>query len=192
MERETFTSTKLQLHVYTDAQCSQLYEDGGTSRDHARKGYVIGSQVLDAAVSFTPPFYSCLTCSPSQVSETFNKKNSNWYDDDYISEHGNKQNANNGNGNYDDAVDDQYLSANDDVARDDDAKYNYNANYNNGGGDDNVAGDDYYKQNNYEAAADDFYAAGDDYNGGRYLAASEQDLQVRLLCIGRKAIHGRL
>ena len=157
MERETFTSTKLQLHLYTDAQCSQLYNDGLTGSQHARKGFKVGDIMVSAKVSFRPPFYSCLSCQPSEVSDTFNKKNSNWYDDDYIAENAKEKNNNDKeDDNQNDAYDDGYFEANDDVYRDDDAKYNYNYN-----GDDN--------QNNY----------GDDNYGGRYLAASEEDLRVR-------------
>lgn len=87
--------------------------------------------IIRTKVSFRPPFYSCNSCSPDEVSETFNKKTGHWYDDDYISEHGNRQgqgddeeenenqDGNNGNGNndYDDNYfDDGYMAANDDVA----------------------------------------------------------------------------
>lgn len=85
MERETFTSTKLQLHVYTDQQCSQQYKDGQSARFHATRGYEIAGRRFSSKVSFKPDFYSCLTCSPDQISQTFNKVNSNWYDDDVIS-----------------------------------------------------------------------------------------------------------
>ena len=170
MERETFTSTKLQLNVYTDPQCSQPYDDYQTARDHSRKGYQVGEDYIATKVSFKPPFYSCLTCSPAQVSGTFKKGGGNWYDDDYISEHGSRQNKNDDNqdekeeGNddaaadQDDYFDDQYLAANDDVNRGDDANYNNQ-------------GDDGY------------YAAGDDYYGGRRLTASQEDIQVRLICM---------
>jgi hypothetical protein len=119
MERETFTSTKLQLRVYTDSQCSQAYDDGQSTRTHATKGYKVGNRVIPSKVSFRPPFYSCLTCAPQQVSNTFNKKFGNWYDDDYING-GNRnkqnQNNNNNNNNGDDANgDDQYRAANDDI-----------------------------------------------------------------------------
>lgn len=129
MERETYTSTKLQLHVYTDAQCSQPYDDGQTARQHARRGYLVGDGIFPSKVSFGPPFYSCLSCAPEQISGTFNKKSGYWYDDDYISQHNNKQynnkdeeeeeedDANGGDDAYykDDYFDDKYLSANDDV-----------------------------------------------------------------------------
>lgn len=124
-QRETFTSTRLQLYVYTDAQCSQHYEDGQTARKHASRGYKIGDKMISTKVSFRPEFYSCLSCSPEQISYTFNKRNSNWYDDDYIGTHGNsnKQSNSSNSGQGDDAtgnstddavVDDQYYSNNDD------------------------------------------------------------------------------
>lgn len=85
MERETFTSTKLQLHVYTDQQCSQPYNDGQSARKHTTRGYDFGGYLIPSKVSFKPEFYSCLTCSLDQISQSFNKINSNWFDDDYIS-----------------------------------------------------------------------------------------------------------
>lgn len=173
MERETFTSTKLQIHVYTDAQCSQPYNDYQSAREHGRKGFQVGEDFIPTKVSFKPPFYSCLTCSPVQVSGTFKKGNGNWYDDDYISEHGSRQNKNgnnqdeendeNGDENQDDYFDDKYLAANDDVNRNDDANYNYQN-----------QDDGNYAANN----GDDYYAAGDDYNGGRQLTASQKAIQV--------------
>jgi len=132
MDRETFTSTKLQLHVYTDSQCSVSYDDGETSKKHSSKGYEINGYYFSTRVSFRPPFYACQACSPDQVSDTFNKKNGNWYDDDYIAEHGSKNNNNDddkeenddeeGDDYYGDDYfgDDTYMYANDDVARDDD------------------------------------------------------------------------
>jgi hypothetical protein len=141
MERETFTSTRLQLRVYTDSQCSQAYDDGQTARKHATRGYLIGDSLFETKVSFRPPFYSCLTCIPDDISGTFNKLSSNWYDDDYISAHGQKaaaedyannvntteeaQSDNNSSTTksddyyHDDVLDDQYLAANDDVKTND-------------------------------------------------------------------------
>jgi hypothetical protein len=122
MERETFTSTKLALHLYTDAQCSQSYEDGETSRRHSTKGYEINGYTFSTNVSFRPPFYTCATCAPDEISDSFNKQAGTWYDDDYISQHGAAQEQNqdddndDGQGYYvDDYVDDTYLSANDDI-----------------------------------------------------------------------------
>ena len=153
MDRQTFTSTKLQLHVYTDDQCSVKYDDGHSSKRHFNKGYEINGYTFSTRVSFRPPFYSCLECTPNSISDTFNKKNTNWYDDDYISRNGQKQNNDDGgqadnNDDDNDAddyyVDDQndaYYAANDDV-NGDDAVANDDAN---GGGDDNYNnGDDYY------------------------------------------------
>jgi hypothetical protein len=174
MERETFTSTKLQLRVYTDEQCSQPYDDGETARKHAVKGYAVDGNIIATKVSFRPPFYSCLTCTPSSVSGTFNKKNGNWYDDDYISEYNQKATDDDGGGddggNQDDHVDDQYFSNNDDVSGDDDGKYYY------------------YNSNNYKQ-----YNNGDDYYGnddgggrtrGRALASSPKAAKVRhVVCI---------
>jgi hypothetical protein len=132
MERETFTSTKLALHLYTDTQCSEPYDDGYPSRRHSTTGYEIKGYTFSTRVSFRPPFYTCQTCKPDEISDTFNKKSNTWYDDDYISEHGSKQgddendeeeegdDKNNNNKNGDDYFqDDAYLSANDDVNYDD-------------------------------------------------------------------------
>jgi hypothetical protein len=168
MERETFTSTKLQLRVYTDDVCSQIYDDGETARKHAVKGYQVDGNIIATKVSFRPPFYSCLTCTPESVSGTFNKKNGNWYDDDYISEHNEKANddaADDGDdgGNQDDHADDQYFSNNDDVNRDDDGKYYY------------------YNSNNYKQYnnGDDYYGDdGNDDGGGRALSASPKAEKV--------------
>lgn len=132
MERETYTSTKLSLHMYTDAQCSEPYDDGETARRHATKGYEVNGYTFPTRVSFRPPFYTCQSCSPAEISDTFNKKSGRWYDDDYISAHGQKnnegdedqeeqdqnQNKNNNGGDdfyNDDFMDDTYLSANDDI-----------------------------------------------------------------------------
>jgi hypothetical protein len=93
MERETFTSTKLQLHLYTDQHCSQQYQDGESARRHAKRGYDLGGYRISSKVSFKPEFYSCLTCSPEEISQTFNKVNSNWYDDDSISTYGKNSNS---------------------------------------------------------------------------------------------------
>lgn len=158
VDRETFTSTKLQLHVYTDNQCSQPFDDGQTSRRHATKGYDINGYIFPTRVSFRPPFYTCDSCSPEEISDTFNKANGNWYDDYYISQNG-KKNGNNGNGDDDgngggdDDGNDAYQRANDDVPRDDDAYYNQQ----------------YQNNNNYNNAADDdYYRADDDANGNNY------------------------
>jgi hypothetical protein len=88
MERETFTSTKLQLHLYTDQQCSQQFQDGQTARQHAIRGYDLGGYRVPSKVTFKPEFYSCLTCTPDEISSTFNKVSSSWYDDDRMSSYG--------------------------------------------------------------------------------------------------------
>ena len=158
MERETFTSTKLALHVYTDKQCSQPYEDGHSTRHHATKGYEINGYVFPTHVSFRPPFYSCQACNPAEIADTFNKKSGTWYDDDYISSHGSKENGNNNangnnnnnnnnnnNGNANQGNDDAYLSANDDVTGYNGKNKNKNKNYNNNNNNNKYNhGDDYY------------------------------------------------
>jgi hypothetical protein len=129
MERETFTSTKLALHFYTDNTCSTPYDDGYPSRRHSTKGYDIRGNLISSQVSFRPPFYACQTCQPEGISETYNKLAGTWYDDDYISAHGGAReqdededgggddNASNNNNQDDYYTDDGYLSANDDVYR---------------------------------------------------------------------------
>jgi hypothetical protein len=142
-----------------DAQCSIPYDDYQTPRERARKGYKVGEMYIPTKISFKPPFYSCLTCQPDEISNTFNKKNGNWYDDDSINQYSKNNNANDKQQQQDDRYqddyfDDKYLAANDDVTNDD-GGYNNN---NNNNGDDYVATDD---------------------GGNRNLAASEHDLQVR-------------
>jgi len=160
-QRETFTSTKLQLHVYTDNLCSIPFDDGQSDKRHSSKGYEINGYLFSTRVSFRPPFYSCLNCVPEEVSETFNKKSGNWYDDDYIAQYGRKQNDDDQGNQGDDYLnDDTYLYSNDDVNRDDDARY-YGAN--------DDANDD--------AGDDGNAAAADDYNDAVYAddAAQNQD-----------------
>jgi len=146
-DRETFTSTKLALKIYTDAQCSEQYDDGKTTRFHSNKGYVVNGKLLSSKVSFKPPFYNCKACDPGQVSDTFNKLKVSWYDDDYINEYGEKQ-------GYDDDGDDD-----------------------NGQQNNQTQGDDYFNDDfhdDYFKANDDFnnqyYYAKD--NGNRNLAQS--------------------
>ena len=105
-ERETYTSTKLKLHVYTDAQCSVPYEDGESSDRAYRQGYKINDEFFSSKVSFRPPFYSCLTCKPDEISESFSKQGTYWYDDDNVANGRSQQ-------KYDDVVtdDDQYWDA---------------------------------------------------------------------------------
>lgn len=145
MDRETYTSTKLQLHVYTDKQCSVPYDDEQSDRYHSSKGYDINGYTFSTRVSFRPPFYSCRTCVPQQISETF-KKQYYWYDDDYISEFGKKMN----NKAKNDDDDDDYL---------DDGGYAYDDLYGNDGDDANKLDDKYYYVANDDVGDDD---AGDD------------------------------
>lgn len=135
MERETFTSTKLALHLYTDQTCSTPYNDGFSSRRHSAKGYDLKGNLISSHVSFRPPFYACETCKPEEISETFNKRAGTWYDDDYIAEHGEAR---------DDGEEDQEddRGDNDDGAGDD-------------GGNKNKYYDDYYQDDGYLAANDD-------------------------------------
>ena len=78
LERETYTSTKLKIHVYTDKQCSEEYDDG----DSNKKGYSINGYYFNSKVSFRPPFYTCNTCKPKSISSSFSKRGTYWYDDD--------------------------------------------------------------------------------------------------------------
>lgn len=78
LERDTYTSTKLRLHVYTDKQCSVPYDDGLSNE----KGYDINGYYFNSKVSFRPPFYSCATCKPTEISSSFSKRKTFWYDDD--------------------------------------------------------------------------------------------------------------
>ena len=136
MERETFTSTKLQLHLYTDNACSVHYDDGRSKKQHVKNGYDVNGLYFGTKVSFRPPFYTCQTCQPSWVSDSFRKSSSYWYDDDYISENGHRRvydddaNGDGANNNYNGGDDDTYFKYGDDA---------YEPNYS---GD-----DDYYKRN---------------------------------------------
>jgi len=187
MTRETFTSTKLQLHLYKDKQCTYRYQDGNTDHYHSSKGYDVNGYLLSTKVNFRPPFYSCQGCKPEEISNSFNKKNY-WYDDDYINSQKNQKqnddggdadgeddgNGDDGNGDDDDnyydddtfnytAVDDAYFAANDDVSNGDDY-YNYNYNDDAAAGGDDYVADDYYNYN------DDAYVADDAYNDDAYAA----------------------
>ncbi len=138
-QRDTYTSTRLQLILYEDAQCSQPFEN--SEENKVKDGYYVGDYFMSNKVSFRPPFYNCQSCSPDAVSETFSKSETAWYDDDYISEYGTKNNnEDEDDANYDDAngyyvkaddytVDDQYNYQDDGngnyVAQDDVVKYNY-------------------------------------------------------------------
>jgi len=187
--RDTYTSTKLQLVVYQDKQCSKPYDDDEMKGD----GYDINGYFLSNKVSFRPPFYSCQGCQPEEISNTFTKQYSAWYDDDYISEHSERQqyndneedeNNNNNNGNNDDANAAYYDDASAAAQTDDGSYYQQNDDtYNYGGNNDDAAGDDYaaddgannnnhYVNNddgvyyNYKAHDDDFYGLDDYYRRG--------------------------
>jgi hypothetical protein len=145
--RDTYTSTKLQLILYEDAQCSQPFENSDDMK--VKDGYYVGDYFMSNKVSFRPPFYNCQSCHPDAVSATFSKSATAWYDDDHISEFGTKyDNEDEGNddgnqyANHDDAngyyvkaddytLDDQYAAQEDDanggnyVAQDDVVQYNY-------------------------------------------------------------------
>jgi len=124
MERETFTSTKLQLHLYTDNACSVHYDDGHSKKQHVKNGYEVNGQYFRTKVSFRPPFYTCQTCQPSSMSDSFRKSSSYWYDDDYISENGKRRQYDD---DYNNRDDDTYFQYGDDA---------YDPNY--------VGDDDYY------------------------------------------------
>jgi len=81
-ERETFASTRLSLHLYTDKQCSQSFDDGQTNEDHSTIGYNIDGEYFDTQVSFHPSFYSCKSCKPQSIVDGFSKQESSWFDDD--------------------------------------------------------------------------------------------------------------
>jgi hypothetical protein len=85
LERDTYTSTKLSVHVYSDKQCSQPYDDGQSEDKRSKSGYSINGYNFSSKVSFRPPFYSCLTCKPSEISSSFSKRGTYWYDDDAAS-----------------------------------------------------------------------------------------------------------
>jgi hypothetical protein len=158
MERETFTSTRLQIHLYTDAQCSEPYDDGLDGRAHSNKGYDIDGVMFPTRVSFRPPFFTCQSCEPSEIAATFNKKYGTWYDDDYISQHGQKRNTNNG-----DAEDDQ--------EGEDNNSNNNNNNGSNGNTDDATGSnynDDAYIDGTYMSANDDLGQYASNQNSNNY------------------------
>ena len=118
--RDTYTSTKLQLIVYKDAQCSVPFEN--TEEDARKDGYTINQYFLSNKVSFRPNFYSCQSCLPDEIADSFSKRYSHWYDDDYISRMGQKQKY------QDDAVEveEEYVDGNATNATDDGAYYQAN------------------------------------------------------------------
>jgi hypothetical protein len=83
-ERDTYTSTKLKVHVYTDKQCSEPYT-GSSSSVSSAKGYDINGYYFSSKVSFRPPFYSCMSCKPTSIASSFSKRKTYWYDDDAAS-----------------------------------------------------------------------------------------------------------
>eukprot|EP00815_Leptocylindrus_aporus_P002527 CAMPEP_0116071486 /NCGR_PEP_ID=MMETSP0322-20121206/13784_1 /TAXON_ID=163516 /ORGANISM="Leptocylindrus danicus var. apora, Strain B651" /LENGTH=495 /DNA_ID=CAMNT_0003559795 /DNA_START=90 /DNA_END=1574 /DNA_ORIENTATION=- len=77
-EKDSLVSTRLQLYIYTDEQCSVPYGDSSSG------SYSINGYTLSNKVSFRPPFYTCSTCTPPTISSSFSKQSKNWYDDDLI------------------------------------------------------------------------------------------------------------
>jgi hypothetical protein len=183
MERETFTSTKLQLHVYMDAQCSVPYDDGQTARYHANHGYLLKNEqeqelLFSTKVNFRPPFYTCQSCNIEDISGTFNKQGGTWYDDAYISQNGQKQQKNGGNNNNDD----QGQNGNDDNQENDDANNDDQAN-----NQDDYNHDDTYIDDTYMSANDDIYRYNNNqysnynYNGGNRALMLRSEGEHRLL-----------
>jgi len=82
LERETFASTKLSLHLYTDKTCSTPFYDGQTNLEHSTAGYDIDGENFETQVSFHPSFYSCKSCKPQSISNGFSKGENSWFDDD--------------------------------------------------------------------------------------------------------------
>lgn len=140
LERETYTSTKLRIHVYTDKQCSVDYDDGQTENQRTNHGYEIDGYYFSAKVSFRPKFYSCVSCKPQQIASGFSKQGTFWYDDDVAANGGQMYKY------FDDWLDDYFLN--------DDAYFVVQQ----------YVGNEvkYYKEDD-----DDFYTADDD--GGRKL-----------------------
>lgn len=150
-QRDTYTSTRLQLILYEDAQCSQPFEN--SEENKVKDGYYVGDYFMSNKVSFRPPFYNCQSCRPDAVSETFSKAETAWYDDDHISEYGAKNNKEDGNNaNYDDA--NGYYAKADDYTLDD----QYQDDNANGG---NYVAQDDVVQYNYQQHDDDFYQMDD-------------------------------
>jgi hypothetical protein len=140
-DRETFTSTKLALKVYTDAQCSEPFDDEKTTRYHSSKGYNVNGTLISSSVSFRPPFYNCNGCQPDQISDTFNLLKVSWYDDDYISQHGEKQEYEQEEDDDDEEEQNQQGNQQDDYFNDDFADDYFKAN-------DDINNQNYYNKNN--------------------------------------------
>lgn len=47
-----------------------------------KKGWYINGSYFNPRVSFRPPFYTCSTCKPTDISSSFTKQGTYWYDDD--------------------------------------------------------------------------------------------------------------
>lgn len=151
-QRDTYTSTRLQLILYEDAQCSQPFENSEETK--VKDGYYVGDYFMSNKVSFRPPFYNCQSCRPDAVSDTFSKAETAWYDDDHISEFGSKNNNEDEN-DADDNANGYYAKA-DDYTVDD--QYNYQQDDANGG---NYVAQDDVVQYNYQQHDDDFYQMDD-------------------------------
>jgi len=82
LERKAYSSTKLSIHLYTDKQCSQYFDDGQTNEERMANGYIIDDTSFQTQVSFGPSFYSCENCQPPSIADGFSKENTVWYDDD--------------------------------------------------------------------------------------------------------------
>jgi len=82
LERETFASNRLSLHLYTNNKCSQPFDDGQTNEKHSTIGYNIDGEYFETQVSFHPSFFSCESCKPQSIVDGFSKQESSWFDDD--------------------------------------------------------------------------------------------------------------
>jgi hypothetical protein len=121
-------------------------------------------------VSFRPPFYSCQSCLPEEISDQFTKRYSAWYDDDYISRQGKKQSYNddgaggqkyNVNSTATNSTDDGgYYQSNDDIYGGN--KYNNDDNTDDGNQSNHYVNTDDGVYYNYRSHDDDFYAIDDD------------------------------
>ena len=84
-EKTNYVSTKLAVHLYTDKQCSQPYDDGQSAEQRKEKGYLFDDEYFETRVTFRPPFYSCEACRPQSLVE-FNKQDYAWFDDDGLAQ----------------------------------------------------------------------------------------------------------
>jgi hypothetical protein len=129
------------LKVYTDAQCSEPFDYEKTTRYHSSKGYNVNGTLISSSVSFRPPFYNCNGCQPDQISDTFNLLKVSWYDDDYISQHGEKQEYEQEEDDDDEEEQNQQGNQQDDYFIDDFADDYFKAN-------DDINNQNYYNKNN--------------------------------------------